>query len=489
MDSLISIQEGLTILLVFWVFMIWLVYFLTRNKTTTNETFLVADRNVNWLRGAFSIAVSRVRAPAIFIASLQAYTQWLAWAFRFIVPNILCFLLFAPLAVRLRNLMPEWYTLPQFILERYEWNKKTHLIYVAIFLLYQLWAIVINALAWWTLLHILTWIDYHSAVLWISAIALIYSLISWLEASMLTDVIQMLIILAFWFVLVPRVIFNAWWIDAVIWWFWWVTWEFWNVLHPWVFWSFWIATTIWLLSWPIWDQMFFQRWFAIKHKNIVKTFVVWWLLFWLVPITLSLLWFVAANPEFNSLINVIDAQMVAPLTIWYFLPKSALILFVFMAFAGLSSTIDSAYCAISSLWTVDIYKKYFDKQVSDDKLLKISRYFMIWFAILWTGIALLQPKLLRVFLIYGTIWWAWFFPTILSLYRDKLTGKWAFMAVFLWLLVWLPMSIYANISWDIDLIVRAAILSVTIWLVVCLIDWFNSKSKFNFNSLNPNISL
>jgi len=485
MENLISVKEGLIVLLVFWVFMISLVYFLTRKKVTTNETFLVADRKVSRLRWAFSIAVSWVWAPAIFIASLQAYTQWLAWAFRFVVPNILCFFLFAPLAVRLRRLMPEGYTLPQYILMRFGGDKKTHIAFLVIFFLYQLWAIIINAVAGGTLLHILTGIDFQIAVLWISVVALIYSLISGLEASMLTDVIQMLIILLFWFVLVPWVVFNAWGIESIVAGLWWITGEFWNALHPGVFRSFGIATTIGLLSWPIGDQMFFQRGFAVQYKNIVKTFVVWWLLFWLVPIMLSLLWFIAANPAFSSLINVTDPQMVAPLTIGYFLPKFALIMFVFMAFAWLSSTIDSAYCVISSLGTIDIYKKYFKDEKDEKKILSVSRKFMIGCAIVWTGIALFQPKLLRIFLIYGTLGGAWFFPTILSLYRSRLTSKWAFWAVVLWLLFWLPLSIYANITWNIDMIVWAAIWSVSIGLVVCLVFWLlNTKTRFDFKACN-----
>src|SRR3989339_1622940 len=102
--NLITQQEGLIILAIFGVAMISLVYFLTRRKMHSNERFLVADRQVSWWRGAFSIAVSWIWAPAIFIASLQAYTQGIAGAFWFIVPNILCFFVFAPLAIRLRRL-------------------------------------------------------------------------------------------------------------------------------------------------------------------------------------------------------------------------------------------------------------------------------------------------------------------------------------------------------------------------------------------------
>ncbi len=413
--NLISPQEGLLILIVFAVIMISLVHFLTRRKRNTNESFLVADRNVSWLRGAFSIAVSWIWAPAIFIVSLQAYTQGIAGAFWFIVPNILCFFIFAPLAIRLRKLMPNGYTLTEFILERYNNDEKTHIVFLVVFFGYQLGAIIINALAGGTLLHILTGMSFSVAVLSLSGIALIYSLMNGLKASVITDVVQMLIILVFAFILVPWVLVEAGGVSSIIGGLGGVTGEFGNIFNPWVAFSFGIATTIGLISGPIGDQMFFQRSFAVKRREIKKTFIAGGLIFGLVPIILSLLGFVAANPAFSSLINVVDPQMVTPLTIGYFLPKTALMLFVFMAFAGLSSTLDSAYCAISSLGTIDIYKKYFNPKAEDKKLLTVSRKFMLIMAVIGTGIALMQPKLLWVFLIYGALASAGLFPTILSL--------------------------------------------------------------------------
>jgi len=463
--------------------MISLVYFLTKRKEINNEKFLVANREVSWWRGAFSIAVSWIWAPAIFIVSLQAYTQGIAGAFWFIVPNILCFFVFAPMAIRLRRLMPEGYTLPEFILKRYNNDKKTHLAFLSVFFGYQLGAITINALAGGILLHILTGMNFSLAVISLSLVALIYSLISGLEASILTDVIQMLMILVLGFILVPWVIIKAGGLSVVMSGFGVITGEFGNMFNPWIAYSFGIATTFGLLSGPVGDQMFFQRGFAVKYKHILRIFVVGGLLFGLVPIMLSFLGFVAASPQYSSLISVTDPQMVGPLVIGYFLPKAALILFVFMAFAGLSSTLDSAYCAISSLGTIDIYKKYFNKDASDKKLLSISRKFMLSMAIIGTVIALLRPQLLWVFLIYGAMASAAFFPTILSLFWSRLDSRGAFWAVVFSLVIGLPISIYANVTGNVNLIVLSAVLSIGIGLIICLVSGLmNRRSAYNFKS-------
>jgi len=475
----ITATEGFAVLAVFAAIMIGLVYFLTKRKFKTIDLFLVADRNVSWFRGAFSIAVSWIWAPALFVASMQAYTTGLAGAFWFIVPNIACFFLFAPLAIRLRRLMPNGYTLPEFILKRYNNDKRTHLAFLFIFFAYQLGAIIINALAGGTLLHILTGMNFHIAVISLSVIALIYSLISGLEASIITDVLQMAFILITGFVLVPWAIFTAGGLSAVAGGLSGIAGSS-FIFDPWIAYSFGIAMTFGLLSGPIGDQMFFQRGFAVKKKNIVKTFVVGGLLFGLVPITLSLLGFVAANPLINSALSISDPQMVAPIVIGAFLPKIALLLFVFMAFAGLCSTMDSAYCAVSSLGTIDIYKKYINANARSQKLLQVSRAFMLGIAVFGTGIALLQPKLLWVFLIYGALSSAGLFPTIFSLFWNKLDAKGAFWAVTLSLVLGLPLSIYANVVENTHLIVLAAVLSVLIGLVVCLIAGIRNKERYKF---------
>ena len=149
--SVLSLYEGLTLLVLFGISMISLVLFL-KEKKQTSDSFLVADRDVSLLRGAFSSAVSWIWAPAIFICSLQSYENGLTGIFWFTLPNILCFFTFVPFAVYVRNKLPEGYTLPQLIKKRFN-DKKTHLAFIFIFVSYQLGAFVINALAGGVLLN------------------------------------------------------------------------------------------------------------------------------------------------------------------------------------------------------------------------------------------------------------------------------------------------------------------------------------------------
>lgn len=96
---LILQSTGLVTLAAFAVVMISLVFLLTRKQIGSRDAFLVARRNVGWFRGSLSMAVSWVWAPAVFIASQQAYTQGIAGAFWFIIPNVVFSFVFAPLAI------------------------------------------------------------------------------------------------------------------------------------------------------------------------------------------------------------------------------------------------------------------------------------------------------------------------------------------------------------------------------------------------------
>ncbi len=433
-----------------------------KNTGTSIEEFLVSSRDLSIFRGSFSIAISWVWAPAIFIAGLQAYTKGLPGAFWFIVPNILCFFLFAFVATALRKKFPNGFTMPEFVHNRYK-SKKTHIAFLIIFFGYQLGAIVINSVAGGVLLNLLTGIDFTTATISISATALVYSVVGGMRASVVTDVIQMISVLGLALFMVPWVITEAGGLTAVSGGFGGASGAFGNVFDPKVAWAFGIPMTISLLAGPIGDQQFFQRAFSVKKEAIKKTFMFGGIIFGLVPIILCVLGFIAANPTFG--IEVLDPQMVAPTVIQHFLPNWALLLFTLMAFAGLCSTIDSGYCAISAFAVADLTKS----TETEKKKIFRARTSMIVLGIIGTLIALTQPKLLWVFFIYGALVAVGFFPTLFAIFSKHYTAKAAFWSIILGFVLTIPFSIYANVSENENLVVFSTIASVLVGLVSSLI--------------------
>jgi Na+/proline symporter len=480
-ETILSELEGLTLLALFGLGMVLAVW-LKVHREQHADGFLVADREVSVWQGAFSIAVSWIWAPAIFICSLQAYTKGLPGIFWFTVPNIICFFVYTPFAVRLRNLLPEGYSLPEFIFRRYQ-EKRTHAAFLLVFFGYQFGAIIINSLAGGALLHTLSGVDTDVAIVFMSLTVLSYSIMSGLKASIFTDVIQMSMVLLIAFILIPWCLSHSTGLELVRGGIAGVSGEYGDVFNPWVAFSMGIPMTISLLSGPFGDQMFFQRVFAAKRENVAKTFLYGGLIFGIIPVVLSLLGFMGVSLTHQGLITVSDPQFVGPIVIAELLPRFALYLFCLMAFAGLASTMDSGLCAGTSLACVDIYKRYINPTADDKALLRFSRLFMIGMTVVGTGIALLKPKLLWVFFIYGALVSAGVFPTILSLCWKRMSAAGAFYGVILSLLIGMPLSIYANVKDEPSLIVAASVLSVGIGLVVSVIAGLLNRTSYNFDDL------
>ena len=355
--------EGLILLALFGATMVLLVW----RKTQVEHSlagFLVANREVSAFRGALSIAVSWVWAPAIFVCSLQAYQNGLPGIFWFTAPNILCFFLFAPFALKLRRAIPDGYTFPEFIAHRYPGEKRVHLAFLAVFLGYQLGAIAINALAGGALIHGLSGLDIRVAIVSISVISLSYSLMGGMRASVFTDVIQMTMLLGIGFVLVPLCIWKAGGVGVLLEGMGGVEGDCHSILNPWLAFSLGIPMTLSLIAGPFGDQMFYQRSLSIRESSVVKALLLGGLIFAVVPITLSLLGFVGAGLVRTAAISVSDPQLIGPIVVANLLPTPALYAFCLLAFAGLCSTMDSSFCAISSLGSIDVYRRYLNPNAS-----------------------------------------------------------------------------------------------------------------------------
>lgn len=480
---LLSPSDALLILSVFGAVMV-LVVVLRSRRDRTADSFLVADRRVSLVAGAFSIAVSWIWAPAVFLCSQQSYVLGLPGIFWFTAPNILCFFTFVPIALRLRRLMPSGYTLPEFIRHRYGGDRRVHTAFLVVFFGYQLGALVINCVAGAALLHAVSGLDPRVAVLAMAAVALAYSLVGGLTASVLTDVLQMGLILLVAAVLVPWCVVEAGGWGAVSAGLGGVGGAHRDLFDPWIAYSMGIPMTLGLIAGPISDQMFFQRALAVRRDRIAGTFVLGGLLFGVVPIALSLLGFLGADPALAGALEGADPQVIGAAVVGHLLPSWALLLFCVMALAGLASTLDSACCALSALGAKDVFAVRARGVVTDRRILSAARMTMLVMTAVGAGVALLQPRLLWVFLIYGALASAGLAPVVLSLFWGRLTAAGAFWAVVLSLAVGTPLSIVANVDGDPHLVVVAAIASVAIGLVVCLVAGLRSRQPpFRFTPI------
>lgn len=403
------------------------------------KSFLVANRQVRWPQGSLSIAASWIWAPALFVSVQAAYEKGLAGLFWFTVPNIIALAMFAFFAPTIRKRLPQGYTLPQYIKERLG-SKQLHQIYLIPCLFYQIMAVTVQLFAGGNLITLLTGIPLIKAMLFLAAIGLAYTLISGLKASIITDNMQMFLIILIGGVIIWATSYDAGGLQAIsaglrgI--------ENVSLFNGRVAFSYGIVTSIGLLAGAINDQQYWQRSFAIKKQHLRKAFIIGALIFGLVPLGLSSLGFLAANPTTNIILPAgVDTSLIGVQTVAHYLSPGALLLFTIMLMAGISSTIDSGLSAASSLWVTDIARK---------KTIKQARYAMIGITLIGFLIALAATYipgfgLQQLWWLFNTIAACTAIPTILALYWKRLTAKGALLGISTAFVVGVPFFVYGNI--------------------------------------------
>ena len=262
---------GYSFLLIFGICMVLITYFFARWKRWhTKEGFLVAGRKVGWFIGGSSIAASWIWAPALFVSVQIAYEKGLAGIFWFTLPNIVALAIFAFLAPKIREKLPEGYTLPQYIKHKLQ-SERVHKIYLFPYFFYQLMAIVVQLFAGGSLVSLLTGIPLTTVMPILAAIALIYTLISGLEASIVTDFVQLAMIFVIGIIILPLTWSAAGGLSAISAGLGGIA-GIGNIFDPGVAFSFGIVTSIGLIAGAISDQQYWQRSFAIKKNQLVKCY-------------------------------------------------------------------------------------------------------------------------------------------------------------------------------------------------------------------------
>lgn len=498
--NLLTQTQGYVLTALFGIAMVSVTWFVSRDPRWkhTATGFLVAGRDVPWYLAAPSIAASWIWAPALFVSVQKAYELGLPGIFWFTAPNILALVIFAFLAPRVRARIPGGYTLPDWIKYRLA-DRKVHVIYMIPYIWYQIMAVTVQLFVGGMMLNFLTGIPLNIVMILMLAIAILYSLISGLRASVITDFLQMAFIILGGIIILPWVATaagpgsiskglgglanNT------------------NILDPKVAFSFGIVTSIGLIAGAISDQQYWQRSFAIRRSQLVPSFVVGGILFGIVPIALSILGFIAANPDMGiSLPEGTGLPMIGIATVAKLLPTWAAVFFVIMLLAGLCSTLDSALCAASSLYAIDMVSlnkpeqdvlrkerlglPMNDSDVKvkgqlDHKTMGRARAAMFGIAILGLITAFIVQHLFsldRLWWIFNGVASCFVVPTVLSIYYDRLSAKGVLYGI-LGALVGMVVFVYGNWIQNDVVTVFSAVFIIVISLVFCLV--FKSEIPWN----------
>lgn len=423
---------GIIVLLIYATIMLGATLFFARRKN--NDSFHIADRNIGAVISALSIAVTWIWAPSLFTSAEKAYTNGLPGLFWFLVPNVLCLIIFIPFAKKIRREMPAGITLSGYMKEKYN-SKRVNKIY-----LFQLGSLsvlstAVQLLAGSKILNMMTGIPFWALTIALAVIAYSYSQISGIKASVITDNLQICFILLGCFILLPLTLKSCGGIGTLFKGVSGYTGDFTSLFDKngiSVMFSFGLPTAIGLMSGPFGDQSFWQRTFAMKEKGIGKAFLLGALIFALVPLSLGAIGFIAAGSGFIA--N--DVGMVNFEFIKSILPSWALIPFLFMLLSGLLSTVDSNLCSAASLTT----------DFKFENNLKASKSTMVVLLLIAIAIANIPGlTVTHLFLFYGTLRASTLLPTVMTLIGKKLTKNGVYYGVLSALTVGLPIFAYGSI--------------------------------------------
>ena len=442
-------QTGYILMISYGLFMFGLSYFyLKGSKTNTN--FLVADRKVGFMKSGFSTAATWIWAPALFIASQKAYQQGLPGVFWFTFPNILCLCIFAYFAHYLRRKFKNGFTLAQYMNVRH--SRRVQILYIISLSALSICQFAVQLLAGGAVVTYLTGIDFTIVTIILTAIALSYSFVSGIRASIMTDVWQMIIILVVVLVVVPLVYVKGGGHEVLVKGIGGISGEFTNVFDPGVAWSFGVVVTIGLLAGPFGDQSFWQRAFTTKQNEVKKSFLLSALVFGVVPIFTSIIGFMGAGLGIDA---GNKAQLINIITVSELLPKAILIPFVWMLLSGLVSTLDSGLCAISSIASTDLNMK------AKNKLTR-ARSGMVLLAIGGIVIANIPDmKILYLFIFYGTLRASTLLPTIYTIINKKVSETGMFYGICTSIGIGVPVFAFAKFNGLTDLAVWSSIFVVS----------------------------
>lgn len=464
------------------------------HKWHTAVGFMAAGRNVPWWLGAVSICVTWIWAPALFISSKQAYENGLPGIFWFTLPNILSLMIVAPLAVRIRNYMPAGFTLPEWIKHRFD--QRVHKMFLAVFFWYQLIAVTMQLYAGGSIFTLLTGVPLPAVMLALAATTLTYSIISGMRASIITDFLQYSMILVGGLLVIPWTVTSAGGLSAVAKGIGGAGGNHNSILDGQVAFEFGIVTSIGLICGSLCDQQNWQRAFTIERQKLFQAYILAGILFGIVPIALSTLGFLAANPACTIQLPAgIDNSMIGVATVARYLPSWAVVAFIIMMLGGLCATLDSAMCATSALFCFDCLtldkrslptipedsegqiittEKGRLQDELDKRVLRYGRLAMVVITVLGTLLAFALIYIPGFNLQY--LWWVLnsvgmciAIPTVLSLYWDKLDAKGVFWGAMAGFVIGVPLFVYSNAVENIILTVATSVGILAVSLLSCLI--------------------
>jgi len=451
-SAILDPNVGWAILAVFSVLWVALGWWFGR-ETGDLEGFMLAGRRVGLALGVATAMATWVTSNTT-MAAPQLALQLGVWGMIGYSLGAVGLILFAPLAQRIRELMPNGFTSGDFIRLRY--GKPAWRIFLGISLFYALGWLISMGTAGGVLIHALTGIEYRFGMSVIVSICVLYTLLGGLRAVIGTDFIQTVIILvgvaALAWLAIDAVGFREMHEATLA-----TRPELLNLLFPAAL-MFLFNNLLFGIGEIFHSNVWWSRAFAFREGVGLPAYLIAGLLWIPVPIVAG---FVALTVPALGL-NVPSADMVGPMVAAHLLGQGGAVLVFIVVFAALASSLDSLLAATSDLVLTDLYKGHLRPMAGPDELARAARGVVLGLGLLTWALCLPRLATLAEMLhltgafVASTIW-----PIAAGLYWRRASSGGASLAMLLGTTSGLVA--YFTIGFYVAALVSAAVSMMVVW--------------------------
>ncbi len=438
-------------------------------KAKSMEGYMLAGRNVGLALGTATAMATWITSNTTMLAPQFALELGI-WGMIAYSTASFGLLLFAPLAKRIRRLMPKGYTSGDFIRLRY--GKPAWIVFLVISIFYGFTWLISMGMAGGILMYALAGIPYEIGMTAILFVCVVYTLFGGLYAVIGTDYIQSIIILIGIVIVGIGVLSYA---------------DF-SQIHTDLFQEKPMLINILLPAaiMAIFNNLLFgigeifhsnvwwSRAFAMRD-NVGKKAYTLAGFFW-IPVPIAAGFIALASGALG--INVTSPDMVGPLVAANVLGKVGSIVVFAVFFCSLASSIDSLLAATSDLITEDIYRKLMNPKASEKKLRRVSAGIIVGLGVLTWAVCMPHIGTLATVLFFAgpmvgsTIW-----PIASGLFWKKASASGALVAMVTGIVIGL--IAYFKLGWY-----TASLIGAAVSMIITIFFTAFSKKQFDWRRLN-----
>jgi Na+/proline symporter len=346
------------------------------------DDYMLAGRNIGLALSTATLMASWVTGNTTLLAPEFGYRNGLWGMFSYALAG-LGLILFAPLAIRIKQLMPHGRTSGDFIRLRY--GRAAWWVFMLITAVYTLGFLITQAMGAGILLEALSGFDYRLGMVVVIGVSTVYTLYGGMRAVVGTDFIQSLLIMAL-LVVVAVLAFQRFPLEQVhsslaashpdrL-----------NLLLPaglLIAWN----SALFSMGEVFHNNIWWSRVFSSRSSVVFNSFILGGLAWMTVPVVTGSIGLVAladnlALPQVNMVFPVMASQLLGA--------GGAALVFV-VVFASLTSTLDSLLASTADLVAEDVIFKLLNPQLSDAQLRQATKLVVVALGLI--TLALSWPRL------------------------------------------------------------------------------------------------